>query len=169
MDHKNFHFTSFSDKTNDEIFFKSLKTLSLGLFWPFLVIFARWEIFLKKSRSVTHNHIWVSNTMPSFRKKLMYQLREKSWTDGRTDGWKDRRPDQHLNNGKGAINIKTKSFVSQKRHVLKTVTIYMIQSVSFLVRFNKNESMIQLFYIFLFNDIWINQQDTFAKPVKNAR
>ena len=36
MNHKNFHFTQIPDKTNDVIFLKSLKTMFLGHFWPFL-------------------------------------------------------------------------------------------------------------------------------------
>ena len=54
MNHKNFHFTQIPDKTNDMIFLKSPKTMFLGHFWLFLVIFARW-IFPKKSGSATHN------------------------------------------------------------------------------------------------------------------
>ena len=50
----NFHFTQIPDKTNDMIFLKSPKTMFLGHFWLFLVIFARW-IFPKKSGSATHN------------------------------------------------------------------------------------------------------------------
>ena len=45
MNHKNFHFTQIPDKTNDMIFLKSPKTLFLGHFWPFLIIFARWRFF----------------------------------------------------------------------------------------------------------------------------
>ena len=47
MNHKNFHFTQIPDKTNDPIFLKSPKTIFLGHFWPFLVIFARWGFFTK--------------------------------------------------------------------------------------------------------------------------
>ena len=36
MNHKNFHFTQIPDKTNDTIFSKSLKTLFLDDFCPFL-------------------------------------------------------------------------------------------------------------------------------------
>ena len=66
-DHKNFHFIPIPGKTIDLIFLKSPKTLFLGHFWPFLVIFA-WRIFSKKSGSVTHNYIWALNTMLNFRK-----------------------------------------------------------------------------------------------------
>ena len=44
-------------------------------------------IFSKKSSSVTRYYMWASNTMLSFRKKLMSQCWEKLRTDGRTDGW----------------------------------------------------------------------------------
>ena len=37
---KNFRFTQISDKTKDKIFLKSPKTLFLGHFWQFFVIFA---------------------------------------------------------------------------------------------------------------------------------
>ena len=67
MNHKNFHFTQKSDKTNDVILLKSTKTMLWGQSWPFLFIFARGNFF-KKSGSVTHD-IWVPNTMHIFRKK----------------------------------------------------------------------------------------------------
>ena len=41
MNHNNFYFTQIPDKTNDKIFLKSPKTMCLGHFWPFLVIFVR--------------------------------------------------------------------------------------------------------------------------------
>ena len=47
MNHKNFHFTQIPDKTNDMIFLESPKTMFLGHFWPFSVIFARWGFFPK--------------------------------------------------------------------------------------------------------------------------
>ena len=47
MNHKNFHVTKIPDKTNDVIFLKSPKTMFLGHFLPFLVIFARWGFFPK--------------------------------------------------------------------------------------------------------------------------
>ena len=37
----------------------------------------------KKSSSVTHNTTWASNTMLSFRKKLMNQSQENFQTEGR--------------------------------------------------------------------------------------
>ena len=38
VNHKNFHFTQIPDKTNEVIFLKNPKTMSLGLtiFWSFL-------------------------------------------------------------------------------------------------------------------------------------
>ena len=70
MNHKNFHFTQISGKTNDIIFFKSPKTMVLGYFWPFMVIFAEWELKKKKQKKqgVTHNYIRALNNMLSFRK-----------------------------------------------------------------------------------------------------
>ena len=91
MNHKNFHFTQISDKTKDEIFLKSPKTMFLGYFWPILVIFAWWGFFPKKLGSVTHNYIWAPNTMLSFRKNYESILRKLTdrRKDGQKDGWKD--------------------------------------------------------------------------------
>ena len=66
MNHNNFYFTQIPDKTNDKIFLKSPKTMCLGHFWPFLVIFA-WWIFFPKKPAVTDNYIWAPNTILSFR------------------------------------------------------------------------------------------------------
>ena len=49
MNHKNYRFTQIPDKTKGEIFLKSPKTLFLGHFWPFLVIFTLWGFFPKNS------------------------------------------------------------------------------------------------------------------------
>ena len=57
INHKKFHFTQISDKTNDMIFLKIPKTVFLGHFWPFFVIFAQWGFSLKNP-AVTHNFIW---------------------------------------------------------------------------------------------------------------
>ena len=59
--YKYFGSTSIPDKTNEEIFLKSPK----NIFW---VIFAKRELFQKKSGSVTHIPIWVPNNTQSFRK-----------------------------------------------------------------------------------------------------
>ena len=86
MNHKNFHLTQISDKSNDIIFLKSPKTMFFG---PVLTIFGHFclvEISSKKSSSVTHNYIWALKTMLRFRKKLMSQSQENLWTDERTDG-----------------------------------------------------------------------------------
>ena len=45
MNHKNF--TQIPDRTNDVIFLKCPKTLFLGHFWLFLVIFGWWGLFAK--------------------------------------------------------------------------------------------------------------------------
>ena len=78
MNHKNFHFTQISDKTNDVIFLKSPKTLFLSLFdnfWSFL-----------PDPAATNNYIWAPNTMLSFRKKIISQFQETyGQTEGRTD------------------------------------------------------------------------------------
>ena len=61
MNHKNFHLTQIPDKTNKAIFLKSLKTLSLSHFWPFLVIFAQWGFF-PKNPTLSHTTICGSLT-----------------------------------------------------------------------------------------------------------
>ena len=86
MNHKNFHFPQIPDKTNDVIFLKSSKTLFLGHFWPFLVIFCPMGIFSKKSDSVTNNYIWTPNTIVSFRKNWTNPEKTYEQTEGRTDG-----------------------------------------------------------------------------------
>ena len=82
MNHKNFNFKQIPDKTNYLIFLKSPKTMFLGHFCPFLIIFARWKFF-PKNLAVTQNYIWPPNTMLSFGKKLS-QFWENLQTDGRT-------------------------------------------------------------------------------------
>ena len=57
MNHKNFRFTQIPDKTNDMIFLKSPKTMFLGHFWPFLVIFAQWGFF-PKNPALSHTTIY---------------------------------------------------------------------------------------------------------------
>ena len=57
MNHKNFHFTKIPDKTKDMIFLKSPKTLFLGHFWPFLVIFAQ-RGFYPKNLALSHVTIY---------------------------------------------------------------------------------------------------------------
>ena len=57
-------------------------------FWPIFGPFPYFDSkkkFSGKSSSVTHNFIWVSSTMPKFRKKLMMQFQENAQTDGRTE------------------------------------------------------------------------------------
>ena len=58
---KNVHLTQIPDKSNDEIFLKSTKTMFLVYFWPFLVIFARWG-FLPKNPALLHTTIYGSLT-----------------------------------------------------------------------------------------------------------
>ena len=84
MNHKNFHFTQIPDKTNDMIFLKSPKTLFLGHFWPFWVIFAQWGFFQKLR--LCHTKLYMApNTMLS--------LRTDGRTDGKTDGQTEGRMD----------------------------------------------------------------------------
>ena len=62
------------------------------VFGPFLVHFPNFrskKLFSGKSGSVTHNFIWISNTVPKSRKKLIIQFQENTRTDGRTEGQKD--------------------------------------------------------------------------------
>ena len=63
-------------------------------FWPILDPFSQcWKkkIFLRKSGSVMHNFIWVSSTMPNFRKNLWYNYKKMP---GQKDWWKDGRTDR---------------------------------------------------------------------------
>ena len=46
-------------------------------------LFETKEVFLKKYGFVRDRFIWVSNTMPKFRKKLMIQFQENAWREGR--------------------------------------------------------------------------------------
>ena len=85
MNHKNFHFSQIPGKTNDVIFLKSSKTLFLGHFLPFLVIFCPMGIFSKKSDSVTNNYIWNPKTIVSFRKNCANPEKTYEQTEGRTD------------------------------------------------------------------------------------
>ena len=57
MNHKNFRFLQIPDKTNDVIFLKRPKTMFLGRFCPFLVIFARWGFF-PKNPALSHTTIY---------------------------------------------------------------------------------------------------------------
>ena len=57
MDHKKFHFIPIPGKTIDLIFLKSPKTLFLGYFWPFLVIFT-WQGFFPKNLALSHTTIY---------------------------------------------------------------------------------------------------------------
>ena len=57
MNLKNFRFTQITDKTNGVIFFKSPKTLFMGHFRPFLVIFAQWG-FVPKNLALSHTTIY---------------------------------------------------------------------------------------------------------------
>ena len=86
--HKNFHFTHISDKTNDAIF---LRSPVLGSILTIFGHFYLMGIFSKKFSSVIHNYIWAPNTMLSFRKKLLSHSQENLWTDGRIKGKLDRR------------------------------------------------------------------------------
>ena len=57
MNHKNFHLTQVPDKTNDVIFSKSPKTMFLGHFRPFLVIFVGWGFF-PENQALSHTTIY---------------------------------------------------------------------------------------------------------------
>ena len=79
----NVHYWTNSVKINDKTSQKIWKALFLAHFWSILPIFG-------KSSSVMYNFIWVSSTMPKFRKNEWYNsmktLRE---TDGQMKGQKD--------------------------------------------------------------------------------
>ena len=87
MNHRNFHFTQIPDKTNDLIFLKSSETMFLGHFWSFL---SDGDFFPKNWLCHTHNYVWASNTIISFRKN-QWANSEKTYgqmegqAEGRTD------------------------------------------------------------------------------------
>ena len=88
MNHKNFHFTQIPDKTNDVIFLKSPKTMFLGHFWPFLVIFARWGFF-PKNPALSHTTIYGPLTPCQVSEKTNEPILRKltdRWKDGRMEG-----------------------------------------------------------------------------------
>ena len=82
----NFYYRKNSVKINDKIFNKFKKPCFLSIF-PIL----RTKIFSGKSGYVKRNFIWISGTMPKFRKKLMIQLQENARPGGRTEGMMERR------------------------------------------------------------------------------
>ena len=84
----NFYYRKNSVKINDKIFNKFKKPCFLSIF-PIL----RTKIFSGKSGYVKRNFIWISGTMPKFRKKLMIQLQENARPGGRTEGMMERRTD----------------------------------------------------------------------------
>ena len=78
-----FHYTIKPVKINDHIFQYIQKN---PVFGPFLVHFYKFwgkKFFSGKSSSVTHNFIWVSSTMPKFRKNERYNSKK---TPGQKDG-----------------------------------------------------------------------------------
>ena len=88
MNHKNFHFTKISDKTNGVIFLKVQKPCFWAIFdhfWSFLPD----EDFFKNSGCQTQLYKDPQDHV-KFQKKLMTQLRENLQRDRRTDGRTDR-------------------------------------------------------------------------------
>ena len=57
----------------------------LAHFGPFFSILGQKNFFLRKFGSVTRNFIWVSSTMPNFRKNLWYNYKKMA---GQEDWWK---------------------------------------------------------------------------------
>ena len=91
MNHKN--------KTNDMVFLKSLKTMFLGHFWPFLPDGDFYEKIRLSHTTIdgplTPCYIWTPNT-PNIKfsdktnEPIPRKLTDRSkdeWKDGRTDGW----------------------------------------------------------------------------------
>ena len=95
MNYNNCRFTPISDKTNN-IFLKSPKTLFLGHFLPFLVIFAWWE-FLSKNLALSRIIIygppntmlslsqWACNYWANSKKSYRQAKRTNSRIDRQTD------------------------------------------------------------------------------------
>ena len=82
MNLKNFRFTKNSRQNWWCDFLKNSKN---PVFVPFLTIFG----FFLKRLAVTHNYIWATNTILSFRKKLMSQFQENLWTNRRAENTSD--------------------------------------------------------------------------------
>ena len=68
--------------------FNKLKKPCFGPFWSIFPILGA-KKHSRKSGSVMHNFIWISSTMPKFRKKLMMQFQENTWTEEQPEGRKD--------------------------------------------------------------------------------
>ena len=64
---------------------KLFNKLNKSYFWLILSIFEAFFLFFQKFGSLTHNLIWVCNTMPKFRKSLMIQFQENVRKFGRKD------------------------------------------------------------------------------------
>ena len=64
----NFHYRTNIVKINDNIFQYIQKIMFLAHFCPIFPISEAKKIFSEKSGSATHNFIWVSSSMPKFRK-----------------------------------------------------------------------------------------------------
>ena len=65
---RNFHYRTNIVKINGNIFQYTQKLLFLAHFCLIFPIFEAKKIFSEKSGSATHNFIWVSSSMPKFRK-----------------------------------------------------------------------------------------------------
>ena len=100
----------------------------LAHFGPFFSIFGAKNFFLRKSSSVTHNFIWISNTMSNFRKNLWCNSKKIS---GEKDGWKDGRTDKPYFIGPFRLplgvqkltDIKTYRWTQKQRRKFKKPTL----------------------------------------------
>ena len=84
-----FHYTTNSVKIKDQFFQSIQKTLFLAQFWSFSKSWGE-KKNCGKSSSIIHKFIWISSTMPKFRKNLKIQFQGNAWKDQRTEGWNGR-------------------------------------------------------------------------------
>ena len=119
MNHKNFRFTPIPDKNNDLNFLTISKTLFLGHFWPFLVIFAWWRVFAKNP---CHTQLYMGpKHHVKFQKKLMNQYRENLRSDGRTAGQTIPISQDHSAHGRGPNKLLWYTLWSFKQNYWATV------------------------------------------------
>ena len=96
----------------------------LAHFAPFFSILGQKKIFLRKFSSITDNFIWISSTMPNFRKNFWCNSKK---IPGQKDGWKDGRTDRpcfirpfRLPPGVQKLtDMKTSSWTQKQRKILK--------------------------------------------------
>ena len=87
-------------------------------FWPILGLFSQFwgkkNFFLRKLGSVTHNFIWVSSTMPNFRKNVWYNYKKMP---GQKDWWKDGRTSRPYFIGPFRLPLRFQKLTDMKTYI----------------------------------------------------